>query len=104
LLKAKHRKMLRGFIINRFRGDPSILRPGIEELERRMGIPCLGVVPMVEVNLPGEDSLALRNGKRRQGRAEDARKAWMQELDRLLLSVNEKLDTASIIKLMNDGI
>jgi len=104
LLKAKHRKMLRGFIINRFRGDSSILRPGIEEIERRMRIPCLGVVPMVEVHLPGEDSLALRNGKGRQGGAKDARKAWMQELDRLLQSVRKDLDMDGVLKVMRDGL
>ena len=60
LLPEHLRAPIGGFVINRFRGDPALLAPGLEELERRCGIPTLGVVPMVGgVDLDAEDSLAL---------------------------------------------
>ncbi|RLF20991.1 MAG: cobyric acid synthase CobQ [Thermoprotei archaeon] len=60
LLKPRHRRLLRGFVVNKFRGDLDILRPGLERLERELGIPCLGVLPYVEgLKAPLEDSLSL---------------------------------------------
>lgn len=60
LLPADQRALVRGFVVNKLRGDPSLLGPGVEELERRSGLPCLGVVPWIEdVALDAEDSLAL---------------------------------------------
>ena len=51
---------LRGFVINKFRGDPRLLGPGFEELHRRTGIPTLGVLPWMDgLALDSEDSLAL---------------------------------------------
>ena len=48
-------------MINKFRGDPSLLAPGLADLEARTGIPTLGVLPWVDgLHLDAEDSLALR--------------------------------------------
>jgi adenosylcobyric acid synthase len=65
LLTAKERGRVAGVIINRFRGDPELLRSGIELVEDRSGVPVLGVVPWIDLHLPDEDSLALP----RKGRA-----------------------------------
>ncbi|MGQ0615665.1 MAG: cobyric acid synthase [Acidimicrobiia bacterium] len=60
LLPDHLRSRVRGFLINRLRGDSALLRRGLEELERRSGVPTLGVVPMVlGTDLDAEDSLAL---------------------------------------------
>lgn len=60
LLPEDLRRWVRAFVINRFRGDPALLFDGCAELERRCGVPTLGVVPMVEgADLDAEDSLAL---------------------------------------------
>jgi adenosylcobyric acid synthase len=60
LLPRELRRWVRGFVINRLRGDPELLRDGVAELERRTGVPTLGVVPMVPgTDLDAEDSLAL---------------------------------------------
>ena len=49
---------MRGFIINKFRGDLEILRPGLEFLERETGRPVLGVVPMYrDIRIPEEDAV-----------------------------------------------
>ena len=60
LLEETERRRVRGFIINKFRGDESLLVPGIEMLEARTGIPVLGTVPYLPLNLDDEDSLSQR--------------------------------------------
>jgi adenosylcobyric acid synthase len=60
LLPEALRGWVRGFVVNRLRGDPALLFDACAELERRCGVPTLGVVPMVEgTDLDAEDSLAL---------------------------------------------
>ncbi len=60
LLEPGDRARIRGFVINKFRGDAALLRPGIETMERRLGIPCAGVVPFLRgVGLEEEDSVAM---------------------------------------------
>ncbi|MCE2508906.1 MAG: cobyric acid synthase [Nitrosopumilaceae archaeon] len=57
LLEPRHRQMVRGFIINKFRGDPSILGPGTARILETTGKPVLGVIPYTRTRLPPEDSL-----------------------------------------------
>jgi adenosylcobyric acid synthase len=63
LLDPADQAHLVGFVINKFRGDPGILAPGLERLEAQTGRPVLGVLPHVEdLWLDVEDSLALDGG------------------------------------------
>jgi adenosylcobyric acid synthase len=58
LLSDDERRLVRGFVINKFRGDISLVDPGPAMLESRTGIPSLGVVPwMRDLALPEEDAL-----------------------------------------------
>ena len=60
--------MVKGTIINKFRGDVDILKPGLDMLEELTHVPVLGVVPMMDVDLDDEDSLSdqlRRTGGRR---------------------------------------
>lgn len=67
LLEPQERERVKGIIINKFRGDVSLLQPGIDWLERRIGKPVLGVVPHLPgIGLEDEDSASL-DGKRRTG-------------------------------------
>lgn len=60
LLAPQERSRIKGLIINKFRGDLEILRPGLDQLEERTGLPVLGVVPWLHVDVDDEDSLAPR--------------------------------------------
>ena len=60
LLTPSERRMLRGFIINKFRGDAALFEEGVTIIERRTKRPVLGVVPYAgDLVLPEEDSVAL---------------------------------------------
>jgi adenosylcobyric acid synthase len=60
LLPEDLRPLVRGFVVNKLRGDPALLADGPAELERRCGVPTLGVLPYLHgVSLDAEDSLAL---------------------------------------------
>jgi len=58
LLSEEERKLVMGFVFNKFRGDASMLKSGFEYLENRYNKPVLGVIPYIEHRLPEEDSLA----------------------------------------------
>jgi adenosylcobyric acid synthase len=58
LLDAADRARLCGFVLNKFRGDASLLAPAPELLRRRTGVPVVGVVPRIEHGLPDEDGAA----------------------------------------------
>ncbi len=64
LLTEEEKKRVKGLIINKFRGDKTILDPGIVMLEERGGVPVAGVVPYMELSLEDEDSLSTRFDKR----------------------------------------
>src|SRR5579872_93771 len=62
LLEPEDRTRIRGFVINKFRGDESLLRPGVETIEQRLGIPCAGVIPFLRnLGLEEEDGVALED-------------------------------------------
>ena len=99
LLEPEERAMIRGLVINKFRGDVEILRPGLRMIEERLGIPVTGVIPMEEIDLDDEDSLSrrlepggslgLREGLR-QGREQEpdqGQSLWLAGLRAGLLDV-----------------
>jgi len=60
LLEAEERERVAGFVVNKFRGDRSILEPGLDYLEGRYNLPVLGVVPYIrDLRIEEEDSVAL---------------------------------------------
>lgn len=58
LLQPEEQERIAGLVINKFRGDLEILRPGLAMLEEKTGKPVLGVVPYLHVDVDDEDSLA----------------------------------------------
>ena len=60
LLEPDERQMVKGLIINKFRGDKTILDPGVEMLEEKCRIPVVGVAPYLDIQVEDEDSLTDR--------------------------------------------
>lgn len=63
LLHDHERARVKGVIINKFRGDVTLLHSGIEQIEALTGVPVLGVMPWLDVDLEDEDGVALQKGK-----------------------------------------
>ena len=60
LLEPAERARIKGLVINKFRGDAAILKPGLTMLEEKTHLPVLGVVPYLRVDIEDEDSLSSR--------------------------------------------
>ena len=67
LLTEEEKKRVKGLIINKFRGDKTILDPGIVMLEEKGQVPVVGVVPYMELALEDEDSLTERFSQKEEG-------------------------------------
>lgn len=67
LLEPEEKERVKGLIINKFRGDETILDPGIEMLENKGNVPVVGVVPYMELSLEDEDSLSDRFSNQKEG-------------------------------------
>jgi adenosylcobyric acid synthase len=62
LLEPEDRHCIRGFVINKFRGDESLLRPGVTAIEHRLGLPCVGIVPYLrDLGLDEEDGVGVED-------------------------------------------
>ncbi len=72
LLEDKEKERVKGLIINKFRGDQSILDPGIRMLEDRGKVPVVGVVPYMNISLEDEDSLTTRFDHREEAQIDIA--------------------------------
>ncbi|HPA55215.1 MAG TPA: cobyric acid synthase [Bacillota bacterium] len=69
LLSPEEKKLVKGVIINKFRGSPEILKSGIKMLEEIINVPVLGVIPYFSMNLEDEDSVSewLKSGPEKGG-------------------------------------
>lgn len=67
LLEPEEQQMVKGLLINKFRGDASILEPGLRQLEEKVGRRVVGVMPYVYVDVDEEDSLSTRFAQQQQG-------------------------------------
>ena len=67
LLEKTEKERVKGLIINKFRGDKTILDPGVVMLEERGHVPGVGVVPYMELSIDDEDSLSSRFDRKEEG-------------------------------------
>ena len=61
LIQERHRSLLHGMLINKFRGDVSLLDPGIKQFSKIVPIPLLGVIPWRDIKLEDEDSQNIKS-------------------------------------------
>jgi len=94
LIEKRYQKLIKGFVLNKFRGDIDVLKPGFRKIKQLTKIPVLGTIPMLKMNLPEEDSLNVK--------AKEI--AWTKnniskidkELDKLAKVVKKNLDLKKI--------
>ena len=60
LIEKKYQKLIKGFVLNKFRGDIDVLKPGFRKIKQLTKISVLGTIPMLKMNLPEEDSLNVK--------------------------------------------
>ncbi|MFQ5851273.1 MAG: cobyric acid synthase [Candidatus Binatia bacterium] len=71
LLEPQERALIRAFVINKFRGDPYLLRPGLKWLEERTGIPVAGIIPYYHgIHIAEEDSVSLERRRAMKARTD----------------------------------
>ncbi len=92
LLKPIQRNLIKGFLINKFRGDITLLAPAIKEVQRMTKKSILGVIPKIEFNLPEEDSLVGSLA----GRARIPREGWNSQIDLVAKAIKESADMERI--------
>jgi adenosylcobyric acid synthase len=93
LLKPHHRDLVKGFLINKFLGDESLLDKAIKFVEKTTRKNILGVIPKVEFDLPNEDSLdthTFNNSKL-------PRESWDCQIDIIAKAVKNSIDIQKII-------
>lgn len=59
LLDESDRELIKGLLVNKFRGDLSLFQNGIDQLESKGGVPVLGVIPYMHHRIPEEDAVAI---------------------------------------------
>lgn len=96
LLPEKDRKRIKGMIINKFRGDKSLLDPGIKMIEDLVKIPVIATIPYMHLELADEDSLIDDNKKCNTQAQSDAE--LEKELDKLAALIEENSDMDFICK------
>ena len=101
LMTPDERKYLKGFIINRFRGEASILKSGIDKIESLTGMRCLGIVPYYDLRFPEEDSMSSKKGKLV---GDDVRKAFLDNLDEMIDSIKDKLDMTQMEEIASEEL
>lgn len=99
LLKIKHQRLTKGFIINKFRGDENILEDAIRFIEHSTKMINLGIIPKIEFFLPPEDSLDGTNNDNLKSKEKLYSKRQLDEqIDFLASSIENRLNLQFILK------
>jgi adenosylcobyric acid synthase len=99
LLKIKHQRLIKGFIINKFRGDENILEEGIRFIEYRTKVNNIGIIPKFEFFLPPEDSLDGTNNDNLKNLKEFSSKKKMNEqIDLLAATIGSRINVDFILQ------
>lgn len=90
LLSENERKRIKGLVINKFRGDKTLLDSGIEQIEKLTGIPVIGTIPYEKLNIPDEDSLVDYDKPANHGGV--TREELEIEFDKLMNAIADNMD------------
>ncbi len=108
LLAEEEQAMIKGMVINKFRGDVNLLKPGLDMIEDIAQKPVVGVLPMLELDLPEEDSQSLdlqqRTGSGHQASPSDRREYREKQYDALAGAVRENLDMEKVYAILEAGL
>lgn len=98
LLKLKHQRLTKGFIINKFRGDENILEDAIKFIEYSTKMINLGIIPKIEFSLPPEDSLdGTNNYNLKNGEKLYSKRGLEEQIDLLASSIENRLNLKFIL-------
>ena len=99
LLKIKHQRLIKGFIINKFRGDETILEYAIQFIERRTKLNNLGIIPKFEFFLPPEDSLdGTNNNNLTNLKKFSSKRKLNEQIDLLAATIGNRINIEFILK------
>ena len=96
LLRPAHRALVKGFLINKFRGDITLIAPAIKEVQKMTKKRILGTIPKIEFNLPEEDSLVGSV----TGKAEVPRESWNWQIDLIAKAIKENIDMERVSRVV----
>jgi adenosylcobyric acid synthase len=96
LLKQAHRELVKGFLINKFRGDITVLAPAIKEVQKMIKKRILGILPKIEFNLPEEDSLVGSMTRK----SDVPRESWNWQIDLIAKAIKESIDMERMSKVV----
>jgi adenosylcobyric acid synthase len=96
LLKPVHRTLVKGFFINKFRGDITLLTPAIKEVQKMTKKRILGIIPKIEFNLPEEDSLVGSMA----GKTEIPQESWNWQIDLVAKAIKNSVDMQRVTEVI----
>lgn len=99
LLEEEERKRIKGLVINKFRGDISLLQSGIDMIEELLDIPVVGTIPYAHIELEDEDSLIDYQKKCNNNVQEEKEK--IEQIEKLAKIVRENMNMEYVYSLLD---
>ena len=99
LIEKKYADLVKGFVVNKFRGDIEILKPGFKKLRKMTGLPVFGTIPLVDFDIPDEDSIGTSSKNLKWNSA--SLKKLDKEINKITKVVKSILNIRQMEKLLN---
>ena len=99
LIEKKYADIVKGFVVNKFRGDIEILKPGFKKLRKMTGLPVFGTIPLVNFDIPDEDSIGTSSKNLKWNST--SLKKLDKEINKIAKVVKSSLNIRQVEKLLN---
>ena len=99
LIEKKYADLVKGFVVNKFRGDIEILKPGFKKLRKMTGLPVFGTIPSVDFDIPDEDSIGTSSKNLKWNST--SLKKLDKEINKIAKVVKSSLNIRQVEKLLN---